>query len=340
MKRSLLIGIAVLSIGVIAFFILQDRTSTSKLPDHGLLFPELVDQVNNVTTISVRTNQFELSVIFENEAWRVKELEFYPAIFSLVQNFLIGMSQLRKLEAKTGNPDKHAALDLAGIEVMESPTIKITLLSAESEILADLYIGKQKFSKRNSHLYEYYVREPNQDQTWLSESSQLAMSKPFDWLDSDIVDLDEIRVGEVQIMSGNAPPIRVYKLSGADKNYLLASLPDQHKIRYQYSINDIGEVFRNLRFEDVKKATGWVTRATVATKTFDGLEVTAKLGSGEFKDYAVFSADVDEAATTETQEESVNLNRRWEGWAYKMSDIRLATIETKFDDLVEPITDT
>ena len=68
--------------------------------------------------------------------------------------------------------------------------------------------------------------------------------------------------------------------------------------------------------------------------------MTAKLGSGEFNDYAVFSADVDEAATTETQEESVNLNRRWEGWAYKLSDVRLATIETKFDDLVEPITDT
>ena len=49
MKRSLLIGIAVLSIAVIAFFILQDRTSTSNLPDHGLLFPELVDQINDVT---------------------------------------------------------------------------------------------------------------------------------------------------------------------------------------------------------------------------------------------------------------------------------------------------
>ena len=340
MKRSLLIGIAVLSIAVIAFFILQDRTSTSNLPDHGLLFPELVDQINDVATISVRTNQSELSVKFENEAWRVKELEYYPARFSLVQNFLIGMSQLRKLEAKTGNPDKHAALDLAGIDVTESPTIKITLLSADSEILADLYIGKQKSSKRNPHLYEYYVREPKQDETWLSESSQLTYSKPFDWLDSEIVDLNENRVREVQIMSGKATPIRVYKSSEADKNYLLTSVPDQHKIRYQYSINDIGEIFRDLRFEDVKISTGWVSRATVTAKTFGGLEVTANLGSGEFKDYAVFSADVAEVATTETQDEAVNLNRRWEGWAYKMSDVRLATIETKFDDLVEPITDT
>ena len=340
MKRSLLIGIAILSISIIAFFILQDRTSTSNLPDHGLLFPELVDQINDVTTISVRTNQSELSVIYENEAWGVKELEFYPARFSLVQIFLIGMSQLRKLEAKTGNPDKHAALDLAGIEVTESPTIKITLLSAESEILADLYIGKQKSSKRNPHLYEYYVREPNQDQTWLSESSQLTISKPFNWLNSEIVDLDKNRVKEVQIMSQNTTPIRVYKSSGMDKNYLLTNVPDRHKIRYQYSINDIGEIFRDLRFEDVKKATEWVTRATVAAKTFDGLEVTVKLGSGEFKDYAVFTADVAEVATTETQEEAVNLNRRWEGWVYKMSDVRLATIETKFDDLVEPITDT
>ena len=340
MNRLILIGIAVLSISVVAFFILQDRTSTSNLPDHGLLFPELVDQINDVTAISITTNQSELSVIFENKTWRVKELELYPARFSLVQNFLVRMSQLRKLEAKTRNSDKHTALDLAGIEVAESPTIKITLLSAESEILADLYIGKQKPSKRNPHLYEYYAREPNQDQTWLSESSQLAMSKPFDWLDSEIVDLDENRVEEVQIMSGKATPIRVYKLSEADKNYLLASLPDQHKIRYQYLVNDIGEVFRDLRFEDVKRATGWVTRATVSTKTFDGVEVTAKLGSGEFKDYTVFSAAAGEAVTTEIQEEAVNLNRRWEGWAYKMSDIRLATIETKFDDLVEPITDT
>ncbi len=340
MKRSLLIGIAVLSIGVIAFFILQDRTSTSNLPDHGLLFPELVDQINDVTTISVRTNQSELSVIHENEAWRVKELEFYPARFSLVQNFLIGMSQLRKLEAKTENPDKHAALDLVGIEIMESPTIKITLLSADSEILADLYIGKQKSSRRNPHLYEYYVREPNQDQTWLSESSQLIFSKPFDWLDSEIVDLDENRVREVQIMSHNTTPIRVYKSSGMDKNYQLTNVPDRHKIRYQYSINDIGEVFRDLQFEDVKKSAGWVTRATVTAKTFDGLEVIAKLGSGELRDYAVFSTDVDEAATTETQEEAFNLNRRWEGWAYKMSDVRLTAIDKKFDDFVEPITDT
>ena len=106
-------------------------------------------------------------------------------------------------------------------------------------------------------MYEYYVREPNQDQIWLSESSQLIFSKPFDWLDSEIVDLDENRVGEVQIMSGKATPIQVYKSSGADKIYLLTSVPDQHKIRYQYSINDIGEIFRELRFEDVKKSTGW-----------------------------------------------------------------------------------
>lgn len=339
MKKIVFAAILAVCAVTIGYFVIQERQSPTVF-DYGLYFPGLVDQINDVTEIRIITNQEKFSIRYMGEKWILDVANNYPVRFELVRNFLIGMSQLRKLEPKTNDSDKHSVLNLLGVGVEGSSTILIELIFSQSEPRAQIFVGTSRISVKNPSLREYYVRDPGESQTWLTESGLEVTTIPFDWIDLEISDLDNSQVREVSIMRSDDKPIRVYQSSIESGNFELEGIPQGYKVRHQYVINDIGDLFRRLNFVDVRLADDWTSSGVSATAfTFSGLKLNAQAGSGDFEGYYVFSAEVDDSVSEEIVNQAAMLNEKFEGWVYKLSDQRTETINSRFEDLIEPVED-
>ncbi len=322
---------------IIGYFVVQDRQSPL-VSDHALYFPGLVDQINDVTEIRITTDQAKFSIRNLDENWRLDVADDYPIRFDLVQNFLIGMSQLRKLEPKTDDPDRHSVLNLSGVEIEGSSTISIQLIGSQGNLLAQVFVGTSRVSVKNPNLNEFYVRDPGQSQTWLTESSLEVTTVPLDWVDMEISDLDDSQVKEVAIIRSHANPIRVHQSSAESGEFQLEGIPQGYKVRHQYAVNDIGDLFRRLNFVNVRSAEGWTSGSvSVTVVTFSGIKLYAQAGSGDFEEYYSFSAEVDDSDYGEFVNQAVKLNAKYEGWVYKLSNQRIGIINSRFEDLIEPV---
>ena len=317
------------------YFSLDEQRHTDRISDYGLVFPDLIDQINDVREIRIKSFRNSFSLTLQDSVWQVSQFDNYPARPSTVSNFLIGFAQMRYIEPKTSNPDKFAALDLAGIEIENSLSTQIDLLTQDNRMLASLLVGKRRQSVRNVLLTEFHVREPHADQTWLVESGLTIPAQAIDWIDTELLNLD-VQVDQVTIESPTNQPIRVRRDPQDSENFLLEDIPESHKIRYQFQLNEIGEIFRRLNFEDVKRVSDWDSRITVTARTTNNLLVSAEFGAGELLNFVLFTAQAMENSTPEVVEMAESLNNIWSGWMYRVSDVRRETAELTIFDLVEP----
>lgn len=335
-RFPIVLVLVALSLISIWYFSGNNREPLSEVDDYGLVFPDLIDQLNEVNEIRFSTVNSKYSLTFQNGEWRVSEFDFYPSRPDIVPNFLIGLAQLRKTEKKTSDPDRFASIDLEGVNVAESRSVQIELLSESKSILASLLVGKQRPSVRNYLLTEFHIREPEQDQTWLAESGWAVPGNAIDWLDTEIVDLDQ-RIRKVIIEPVQNLPVIVSRNDHDSKDFSLDAMPDSHKVRHQFELNNIGRIFRRLNFDDVKRVSDWETGITISAQTYDGLKLVALFGRDELNNFVRFSTQVIDDVSENIRDESETLNRRWAGWMYRISDVRRKTAELSRNELLEPV---
>lgn len=336
MKNISLVAIAVLCALTIGYFVGSDR-KTPVTHEYGLFFPHLVDQLNDVSQIRITTNQDIFAISDRDNKWRLDVAAHYPVRFDLVQKFLIGMSQLRILEPKTDKPDKHAYLNLAGMGHSDSPTILVVLGTEENDSIAEVYVGKSSLSKKNPGLNEFYVRKPHDNQTWLTESALEVMTDAFAWLDSTIVDIDRNRVEEVILADGETR-IRVSRSSPDRGDFVLEGIPTGYELRHQFIINDISDLFGRLAFTEVRSADGWLEGGKTATlSTYDGLELIATAGTGDFDGFFAFKAQAVKSDNDAIVQDADTLNEKFAGWVYKLSSQRIEMINIGLEDLIQPV---
>lgn len=325
-----------LSLAVIAYFSTNDRNRVSEVAGYGLAFPDLIGQLNEVAAIHMTAYDNKYQVVLAHDEWQVSAYHGYPARSEVVANFLLGWAQLRKVEPKTNDPDNFESLHLIGTNNEKSPTIELHLQASDNRKLASLLIGKRQPSVRSSLLTEVFIRHPLENQTWLAESGISIPGTAIEWLDTEIIDLDE-EIQQVSVVSPDHPPFRVMRDPDQTEKFKLVELPENHTIRYQFKLNGVGEFFRRLHFEDVRRGAAPATGISVTAHTTDNLVITATLGEGEHKNFAYFSARTTDAASFEVINKAEALNRKWSQWLYRISDIRRQTAELTIAELVEPL---
>ncbi len=335
-RISITLVLIALTLAAVAYLVINTQNRVSNVVDHGLLLPDLIDQLNDIAEIQINSSQHTSHLMLDDGDWLLSEFENYPARSDLVSNFLVGLAQLRLIEPKTNDPSKFDALDLAGPDVDNSSTLQVSLLTKDGQNLVNLFIGKRRQSLQNILKSELYLRKPSENQTWLAQSALSIPSNSIDWLDTEIINLDE-RIDQVSIQPHGKLPYMLAREPADVENFYLVDLPENHKIRYRFRLNDIGEFFRRLKFEDVKQYAKEVTGATIIARTSDGLEISAKFGQGELSYFAQFSAVATDDATSVTKNEARELNRQWSGWLYRVSDVRREIANLTFDDLIEPV---
>jgi hypothetical protein len=365
-----LILLAVVTMAVVVAAMISRQSPRSYTPDESLLLPELLGVINDVVQIQGTGGTGSFSLHRDESGWRVEDKSDYPASSAKVREFLLGMTQLKRLEAKTQNPELYGKLGVAdeGGEATES--MRLRLGTGEDEVVAEVIMGKRAPSKIDPAHTELFVRLPEDPQVWLVEGALPDYRAPKDWVDDEIFKVDPQRIRQVQVIHPDGEKVTVRRGDASATDYELVEKPPPAEVESAYDVNSIATSLANLRLEDVKPASAVVEgKAGLAAEliTFDGLRLSLQTLEQDDISYiqlkATFDPSLTESAAIATAsdeqtakpsvaaepggEETVlkspdevaleveRLNSRLNAWVYQLPDWRLESLAKRAGDLLK-----
>jgi len=347
-----ILAIITLLVVTVAVILTQQQPTTL---EQKKLFPHLMSILNEVTEINLSTKNNNLTLIRSDAQWQLKERHYYPVASTKVNPLLLGIADLRVLEAKTSNPALYSKIGLEDISTPEAKSTLLTLKKAKDETVAHLIIGKDRIAKIDSTRREIYIRKPDEKQTWLT-LGQLPLEKnPEDWLEPEIINIDSDNIRQVQITHPEGERILIFRETPEDKDYRLADLPEKAKVKNSHTLNNIAMTLSHLNLDDVTIITAIKSNDKLSTRaiftTFDGLEVTLTIVEKEDKHYAKFSAVFNETAVfvpqapqnqtsdqplkkADPKKQAETLNAKFKTWVYELAQYKINDLKKKRDDLI------
>lgn len=284
--------LAVVLIGV-ALFMSQPENSGQS--DEGQdLFPGLMEKINDVSELVVKTRTGTITIMRKGKTWTVKEKHDYPANMEKIREAVVGLGELKILEAKTKKPELYEKLGLEDVEAEGSLSTGVTLKDAAGATMADAIVGKQQPSKGSLGQDEVYIRKPGDPQTWLAIGKFSVEKIPSEWLDKEFLEIEPKRVRRVTIMHPDNTKLVLEKENPDDSDFTVANLPKGKEVQSQFAVNNIVSTLTSLLFDDVKPQSdiSFEDKAPVTAtfETFDGMEGTVKLLRKDEKNYVKVSA--------------------------------------------------
>lgn len=282
--RSLII-LALVTLAVVIAAVISRQSSAPATADESPLLPGLTSRINQAATLTLKRHGTTVEVHRTAQGWAVKEESDYPADMAKLREYLVGLTQLRRIEPKTRKPANYAALDLTDIAKDGSLATDVTVADAKGKALAQLVVGKRRSAPGQPGMSDLYVRVPGNPQVWLVEGNLPTSYRPAGWLDPKLLSVGRERIHEVKISPAGKRSFTLDRHDRSGADFALLGLSGREHVKEQYAVNDIAERFTGLTLNDVKPAKDidWPKTPALSAEltTFDGLRVdleTAKQG--------------------------------------------------------------
>ncbi len=300
MKQKTLIILAATSVltAAVAAVTLTSRDSDivrgteSDSDEENLLFPGLLEHLNEVTTVTVKRKVGEATLTKSAHGWGLAEKGGFPIEPEPVRKMLLGMGQMKKIEAKTSDPSRYAQLGLQDPDAEGSKSALITLKDAGGKDLAQLVLGKDHESK-GALSNQRYVRLPASPQTWLVQGTFDVKEKAADWLDKKILEVKRDRVRTIEITQADGELLVVDRPDAKTSDFQVLEIPEGKELTYPTAAGGVAGGLEYVNLEDVEpvEKVDFTGAGPIAKfKTFDGLVVTVTMKDQDGKTWAKFDA--------------------------------------------------
>jgi len=292
---SLLAGITIVGILLAVF---ANREPSSSLPQSGqLLFPELMNVVNDLNEVVIETKEQTMTLVRGEQTWGVKEKAGYRADVEKVKQAIVGLADLRIHEPKTQNPELYERLGLQDKDQEGSTSKMVTVKTSDNSEAAKLVMGNQRPAKGNPRMSDIYVRKPGDPQTWLAIGNVPIETMPGEWLDKEVTALPTKRVRQVTVTHPKEDTLHLSKAKADDLDFHLDAIPSGFKISSQFNVNNVVGTLVQLSFEDVKPQAEIDFSANpgvlAVLETFDGLRLHVQTTKLDEHVWGKFSAEFD-----------------------------------------------
>ena len=275
--RSLVILAVVALAAVVASVVVETETGDSAIPGEGeLVFPDLLSRVDEVRRIRAVSGGDAFTLAHDDERWTMPERDGYRAVPDKIHKLVVGAAGLERREPKTSDPARYSRLGLDDPAEPGSGSIRFTFEDDAAQVLADFIIGNRESSRIDLSLSEFYLREPEEAQSWLVEGKLSVSRDPVEWLEREVLRIEEARVRAVRVRQADGGRLDVSRSRPDDEDFSLDNAPPGHVIDSRWRVNDIGRGLASLRFEDVRRAPVEVEGEPdfiAELLTFDGLGV-------------------------------------------------------------------
>jgi hypothetical protein len=344
----LLVMTAVFALGAVTMIISRD-TGTGVRGEGTVMFPGLVDKVNDVRRVKVTRGTGTSTLVATQKdgkvAWNLTELYNYPVPLLSVRAVAAGMAQVARIEAKTTRPAKYSKIRVEDPKGKKSRSARVELFGKSGEKLADLIVGMEKPSLGGPG--QLYVRRPGEKRAWLAQGKIAVPEKREGWVDQMIVEIDLPRVRETTLFVTGEKPLRIFKKAERDQDFAVEGMPEGYELKELFGAEDISRAIQNLAFEDVRPAKQIgldITKAPhVRHITFDGLIVEGWLKTVGKKHWVTFRARPNPAPLkgekvdkAKIAKEAAKINRVNGGWAYTVSKFETKNLFKTLASLIQP----
>ena len=366
-RQSFIVLAAVTAVVVIgaavAVAIRDDSVQTAG--DGALMFPALVENANSIDQLVVKSAEGgTITMKHSGDRWVVAEKSDYPADFEKVRATLLSLSQMRTLEPRTAKPELLPRLELSDVDAKDSKSVEVVAKKG-GDTVADALIGRWQATGQDQGMF---IRRAGEDQSWLVKGGNARPDKRVvQWLDRNIVNVDQRRVKSVTITQAGGDVVKIVKPNPAEGNYTLASkVPAGREPKAPHELETLASITDFLILDDVRPAKELdFAKPAVKTQTvtydglvlnFDGVEkdghfwvrVSPSEGERDPALAAFIEANKGKetpegrtAAQFKTPEEVTKqiaaIKAATDGWAYQLTDYKTDKIRLDTQGITQPI---
>lgn len=286
-----------------------------------LLFPDLMNRLNEIEAVSIEHENKTLTFTRDSDGgWTLME-NGYPANKNRIRNTLIELSRLEKIEPKTALPEFYPDLQVEDISAKGAKSYLLTLLNAEGQPLTSLLIGKRT-SGVAWNGQGYFIRFPNERQSWLVRGNIDITGSARTWLSTKILPLTAERISSVTIVDRTKKREIVYKRLSASSPLSVSFMSDAYFKTSSDFIEMMEKALTAFSFEDVSERPADLAQQTPSfsfmIETNDGLDIYMFIYSVDTGVYAAVSFSAEGNAPENVQKEAGKLENIHRKWLYKM----------------------
>lgn len=228
------------------------------------LFPDLTSSLDSVREIRLSKGDGSRTTLKkESGGWTVVERQ-YPADGARVRELLLGLTSMKVIEAKTGDPANYPKL---GVEAPDTATSGSTLV----EVVAapktwPLIVG------RGAEGRSLYVRKPAEKAAALVEPSVSADPDPKRWIDRQLTDIRGDAVHDISVKPANGPAYLLARAKRGETDLALTPVPKGRAAASAMAINGQADALTAFHFDDLRAVPATAPPAVdhATFRTFDG----------------------------------------------------------------------
>ena len=343
---AILAAAAAVSVALaVAAVLSRDLPATTAAASEEPLFPGLLDRVNEVRTVRITAPGRTLTAQAGEKGWTLAEKGGYPVQPREVRELVLGVANLKLVEAKTADQARLKRLELEDPTAEAAKSRQVALLGEGGAPIATVVVGKSKPGLYGGGRGGVYVRRAGEQQSWLAAGELDVPDDALDLVDQTVVDIPAEQVAQITLHpAGGAAPIRLHRPDAAAETFAVdAALPEGRALD-PGSVDQVAGALAGLTLQDVKPATELAVPADAPRsrfETFDGVAVeatVATLGEGDAAERWVFleastvepptvpaasaakPSDPAETAQGKTPESrAAELNSWTRGWAFRVA---------------------
>ena len=212
-RSSFLVLAAVTLVVVIAaiYTVLQQRALTTIATDRERAFETLADTVNNAAEIDLVSSEAKFKIVKTDTGWGMEDRAKYPVHFDKVKSALVGLAELKLLEAKTSDASRYARLQVEEPDKDDAQSVRFEIKDGAGKVLANGIIGKQNPNLFGEGGGGTYLRRGNEAQSWLAEGEVTLGKTRNDWLVRDVVNIQGEDVSRAVIRQPDGAEIVITK---------------------------------------------------------------------------------------------------------------------------------
>ena len=341
-RLGLAAAIVAVMVLLVAVFGYRERPDTAAGADAPWL-PELKQQLGELRRLRLQSSAETVTLARGDAGWVVEERAGYPADFRQLETLLEALASARLVEQKTAKPEFFDRLGLVDIEQPASEAVQLEIWNAGEQPFVRVLLGKAA-EGRNGR----YVRAVSEQQTWLIDTAPEPMTNPADWLERKLLDVDFSRVASVSRALGGTLEFSAARAAPGDAPLAVAALPAGKAPRFQSVFDAAARAILSAEPEDVRKSAelDFTGAAETVVGCFDGLNLTVRAIKAKDGNWVALGAAAgapvpraDAPATELASDEELTpakdeagakpadaaadaerLNRRLDGWAFRVSD--------------------
>lgn len=274
---------AIFSLIFMTVAILTTPTPMTVAKGGEFLFPDLAEEISVVQRIRlIGNNGEELALTMDNGIWALPSLNMYPARQEKVHAFLLSLSDLKRIEPRTKNPDKFALLGLLSpqSELAENDA-KGMLLFVENEQgipLASLLVGKKRTDVTGIE-DAFYARRPDEQRAWLVKGWFMPSAIQEGWVDMLLFDFQPGAIERLSLVNPKTGGEILLSRSDEDGDFVWFDHPDFDLSREKPVFMKLVKSFQDMRFLQAKPLPDYAEtpQRLVTLQTSEGVRLTVNL---------------------------------------------------------------